>query len=119
MPRDTRDPGAALPGAIIIAAAVTGLQAISQFYAPGALDDATAVYAVVGASIAVLGWFFIIGRTLAFAFALNAVVFERHGSVSGVVFGLPVLRQLPQRSSRFARFFDLDTETAPRPRSKG
>jgi uncharacterized BrkB/YihY/UPF0761 family membrane protein len=117
MPRDTRDPGAALPGAIAIAAVVTGLQAISQFYVPGAIDDAATAYAVVGASIAVLGWFFIIGRTLAFAFALNAVVYERHGSLSSFLFGLPVLRMIPRRWRGFAEFFDLATSAEPPSRS--
>lgn len=111
LPRDSPDPGASLPGAAAIAVVVTGLQVVSQLYAPGAIDDATSVYAVVAAAIAVLGWFFVIGRTLAFSFALNAVVYQRHGSLSGLVFGLPLLRQIPRRWGAFARFFDLQVAT--------
>ena len=37
-----------------------------------------------------LGWFFIIGRAIAFAFELNAVIYERFGSITTAVFSLPV-----------------------------
>ena len=107
LPRGTSDPGAALPGAFVVGVAVAGLQAVGQLYVPGAIDDASQVFAVVGAALATLGWFFVIGRTLAFAFAVNAVVYERHGSLSGLVFGLPLLREIPRRSRAFAEFFDL------------
>ncbi len=113
LPRDTHDPGAILPGSVLIAVLLAGMQAISQLYLPGAIDNASSVYSTVGAAIAVLGWFFVIGRTLAFAFALNAVVYEQHGSLSEVVFALPVLRSIPQRWPAFAVFFDLAASESP------
>jgi uncharacterized BrkB/YihY/UPF0761 family membrane protein len=35
------------------------------------------MYGTFGAVVAVLGWFFVVGRVLAFTFALNAVLFAR------------------------------------------
>jgi len=113
LPRSTTDPGAALPGASLVAAALTGLQAISMLYVPGAIDSSSSLYGAIGLAVTLLGWFFIIGRTLAFAFAMNAVVYEQIGSVSQVVFGLPGLRLLPRRFRGLARFFDLDVPPKP------
>jgi hypothetical protein len=46
---------------------------------------------------------------------LNAVMYERIGSITGFVFGLPVLRILPKRSPKFARFFGLADDVPPTP----
>jgi hypothetical protein len=62
----------------------------------------------LGFTVATLGYMFVIGRLMAASLMLNAVVWERLGSVSGLVFSLPVLRRLPARSPRLASFFDLD-----------
>ena len=107
LPRATTDPGAALPGGILLGGVLAALHAISQFWIPGAIDGSSVVYSTVAAAFALLGWFFFLGRSVAFAFALNAVVYERHGSISGWLFALPVLRAIPRRSEAFARFFDL------------
>jgi uncharacterized BrkB/YihY/UPF0761 family membrane protein len=112
LPRATSDPGAALPGSLLVAAVLAGLQAVTQIYLPNQISEASSIYGAFGAVAALLGWFFVLGRTLAFSFALNAVVFEIHGSVSRLVFGLPVLRILPRRSAALARYFDLETTTA-------
>ena len=66
------------------------------------------MYGIFGSVVAFLGWFFILGRVLAFTFALNAVLFEDVGSLSRLVFGLPVLRAIPRHSAAFARYFDLE-----------
>ena len=47
--------------------------------------------------------------------ALNAVIYERLGSVSTVVFGLPLLRLLPATSTRIARFFGLPRDAPDTP----
>ena len=39
--------------------------------------------------------------------SVNAVVYERFGSISQFVFSLPVLRVLPRRWEWFRRFFQL------------
>jgi uncharacterized BrkB/YihY/UPF0761 family membrane protein len=107
LPRATTDPGASLPGAAVTALTLTGMQAISVLYLPGAIERSSDLYGAIGISVATLGWIYIIGRVLAFCFSLNAVVFERLGSASGAVFALPVLRALPVRYPRLATFFDL------------
>lgn len=107
LPRATTDPGAVLPGAAVIGAVMAGLQGVTQLYLPQQIGDASSMYGVFGAVIAFLGWFFIVGRVLAFTFALNAVLFEDVGSLSRFVFGLPVLSAIPRHSAAFARYFDL------------
>ena len=62
----------------------------------------------LGLSIAILGCMFLAGRLLASSLVLDAVVFERFGSISGIVFALPGLRRLPARFPRLERFFALD-----------
>ena len=107
LPRATKDPGSVLPGAALVGVALTGLQAITQIYIPDKISQASALYGSIGITIVTLGWFFIIGRVATFSMTLNAVVYERLGSITTLVFGLPVLRLLPAKSARFARFFDL------------
>ena len=111
LPRATSDPGAALPGAAVVALTVTGMQAISVLYLPGQISGASTVYGVVGYFVVILGWFFIIGRVLAFSFAINAVIYETYGSISQVIFGLPVVRILPRRWPFFVDYFDLEDRT--------
>ena len=107
LPRATNDPGAALTGAAVISVVMTGLQVVTQLYLPQKISGASSMYGTFGAVVAFLGWFFIVGRVLAFTFALNAVLFEEVGSISRFVFGLPILRAIPRRSETFARYFDL------------
>ncbi len=115
LPRATSDPGALLPGSALVGLAVAGMQAISQLYLPDKLGRASQLYGAIGATIVTLGWFFFAGRAIVFAMAVNAVVFERFGSISQVVFALPVVRILPRRSAWIRRFFDLEQDDAPAP----
>lgn len=108
LPRPTSDPGALLPGAVLLALTVTGMQAVSQLYLPDRLGRASELYGAIGTTIVTLGWFFILGRAMVIGMALNAVIHERFGSISRVVFALPILRILPRRSPRLRRFFELD-----------
>ncbi len=108
LPRGTTDPGALLPGAVLVAATTVGLQALSQLYLPGRFNRASQLYGAVGATIVVLGWFFILGRAIVLAMAVDAAIYERFGSISQLVFGLPVLRTIPRRFAWFRRFFQLD-----------
>lgn len=114
LPRGTTDPGAALPGAALVATVLAGMQAISMFYLPGQIDRASAIYGAVGVATTTLGWFFILGRTIAFSFALNAVLFERWGSASKVVFAIPGIRAIPRRYAPVARYFDLQHQGSER-----
>jgi uncharacterized BrkB/YihY/UPF0761 family membrane protein len=112
LPRATNDPGAALPGAAVISVLMTVLQVVTQLYLPQKITGASSMYGTFGAVVVILGWLFIVGRVLAFTFAVNAVLFEEVGSISRFVFGLPVLRAIPRRSKAFARYFDLPPESS-------
>jgi len=114
LPSSTEDPGAALPGAILMGGVLTGMQAISEFYLPDRFNRASELYGAIGVTVVTLGWFFILGRAIVIAIELNTVVYDRYGSVSTFVFSLPVVRALPRRSARLRRFFDLDQPRSER-----
>ena len=111
LPRGTNDPGAILPGAALVAVVIVGMQAISQLYIPGKVASASDLYGGIGIAVVALGWLFIFGRSLSFAFSVNAALFERFGSLSTPIFALPVLRVLPRHSRRFREYFGLTDET--------
>jgi uncharacterized BrkB/YihY/UPF0761 family membrane protein len=108
LPRGTTDPGALLPGTLLNAIVLTGLQVVSQVYLPGRFERASTLYGAVGATVVILGWFFIVGRAVVLSMALNAALYERFGSVSTFVFRLPLVRALPHRWTWIRRFFQLD-----------
>jgi uncharacterized BrkB/YihY/UPF0761 family membrane protein len=107
LPRATRDPGALLPGSLLVALTITVMHAISEFYLPDRLDRASQLYGAIGTTIVTLGWFFILGRGIVLAMELNAAIYERYGSISQVVFSLPIFRVLARKSERVRRFFGL------------
>jgi uncharacterized BrkB/YihY/UPF0761 family membrane protein len=107
LPRATRDPGALLPGALLVGSAFAGLQWFMQYYLPAKLDRSTALAGGVGVAVATLGYMFLVGRLMASSLILDAVIYDRVGSVSEIVFALPGLRRLPRRFPRIARYFDI------------
>jgi len=107
LPRGTQDPGALLPGSLLVALTITVMNAISEFYLPDRLDRASQLYGTIGTTIVTLGWFFILGRAIMLAMELNATIYERYGSISQVVFSLPFFRVLARKSARVRRFFGL------------
>ena len=107
LPRVTDDPGALLPGSLLVALTITIMHAVSEFYLPDRLDRASQLYGAIGTTIVTLGWFFILGRGIVLAMELNAAIYERYGSISQVVFSLPFFRVLARRSARVRRFFGL------------
>lgn len=107
---------------MLVAVVLAGLRAVSQLYMPSRISSVSSVYGAFGVAAAVVGWFFIVGRTLAIAFSLNAVVYEQWGSTSTFAFGLPGMRSIPRRFPPVARFFDLEGRRTPsgrRERSDG
>jgi uncharacterized BrkB/YihY/UPF0761 family membrane protein len=112
LPRATSDPAVLLPGAVLVAATITGLQLVSQVYLPSRMGRASELYGAVGTTIVTLGWFFILGRVMVLAMCLDAVIHERFGTIARLVFSLPLLRALARKSAWIRRFFDLDDEPA-------
>ena len=119
LPAGTDDPGAGLPGAVLVAVVLVGMHAISQFYLPEKFDKADQLYGAIGATIVTLGWFFFMGRAIALSLIVNSVIYQRYGSISDVVFGLPVLRSLARRSAFIRRFFDLDHDDPDKSSDEG
>jgi hypothetical protein len=111
LPRATRDPAALLPGAVLVGVVLGLLQWFMQFYLPSRLGRAQAVAGGTGVAVAALGGMFLIGRVMASSFILNAVVYERMGSIAGFVFRVPGLRRIPGRFPAVTRWFDLDNHT--------
>jgi uncharacterized BrkB/YihY/UPF0761 family membrane protein len=110
LPRRTPDPGALIPGAVFASFVVHGMQAVSQLYLPSRFSDASELYGGIGVAVVALGWLFIIGRGIAFSFAVNAALFDRFGSLSQGMFALPLLRALPRRSEFIRHHFSLDAD---------
>jgi uncharacterized BrkB/YihY/UPF0761 family membrane protein len=108
LPRATKDPSALLPGAIVVGAVLAGMQAIAQIYLPGKLERASTLYGAIATTVVTLGWFFILGRAVVVGMSLNAVIYERFGSISQFVFSLPLIRMLPRKSPWIRKFFDLE-----------
>lgn len=108
LPRSTEDPGALLPGSALVGITIAAMQSLSEFYLPGRLARAGELYGSIGTTVVVLTWFFVLGRVVALAMVLNAVCYEKYGSVSKLVFSLPVLRGVARHSPHLRRFFDLE-----------
>ena len=92
---------------MLVGLTLTVMHAVSELYLPDRIDHASQLYGAFGTTVVTLGWFFILGRAIIISIELNAAVYDRYGSISRVVFSLPVLRILARRSPRVRRFFDL------------
>lgn len=110
LPRSTPDPGAALPGAVMVGVTGSVMHWFAQFYVPARFSSKSEVMGGLAVSVVAMGWLFITGRVMVTSLVLDAVVFERIGSVSKFAFGLPVLRRIPRRWHQVAVYFDLDAE---------
>ncbi len=84
LPKSTNDPGAVIPGAVLVATTLTVLEAVSTLILPDRIARASEVYGAIGASLVALGWLFIVSRAMVLSLAVNAVIHERFGSVSAV-----------------------------------
>ena len=108
LPRPTRDPGAMLPGAAVFAVIMTLVQWFMHYYLPYKIQSASETMGSLSVTVASLGYLFVVGRVMAGTVVLNAVVFERFGSISQFVFELPLIERIPARFPKVATFFDLD-----------
>ena len=112
--RDNTDPSALVPGAVIVAGVLIGMQAVSQIYLPGKFSHASELYGAIGITLVTLGWFFILGRVMMFSMSVDAVIYERFGSISQFVFSLPLLRIIPRKSPKLRKLFGLENPDADR-----
>ena len=97
LPRATEDPGALLPGCVLVALTLTVMHAVSELYLPDRIDHASQLYGAFGTTVVTLGWFFILGRAIVVAMELNAAIYDRYGRISQAAFSLPALRILRAR----------------------
>lgn len=108
LPRNTTDPGALLPGAALFGGGYALLQWFMQYYLPLRIARTSDTLGQTAVTVAILGNFFFVGRLMSGSFVFTAVLYERFGSLSHVVFGLPLVRKLPVRYPRIATYFALD-----------
>ena len=108
LPRNTTDPGALIPGALVFGIGYSGLQWFMQYYLPARVERTSDTLGQMSTTVAILGNFFFIGRLMTASFVCTAVVYEHHGSVSHVVFGLPLVRTLPKKFPWLVQYFALD-----------
>lgn len=114
LPRVTRDPGSLLPGAAVVGLFFASLQWFMQSYLPNKVARTSDTLGELATVVAALGNFFFIGRLMSASFVLTAVIHERYGSISEVIFGLPLLRRLPQKFPKMRTYFALDeASTSP------
>lgn len=106
LPRPTSDPGAVLPGVLLVALGFTVLQWFMQFYLPRKIAETSDTMGDLSSTVAALGYFFFVGRLVAGSMVLSAVSYERWGSVSNQFFDLPGVRQLSARWPRLRAYFD-------------
>ena len=104
------DPSGLLPGTAVMALAITAMLWFSRFYLPGRLDRASDVYGAFASVTVGLAWLFVFSRLFVLASSLNAVLWERFGSLGGFVFGLPGLRAIPRRYPKVREFFGVDLD---------
>ena len=110
LPRGVNDPGALLPGAIVVGVVQGPVQAVLQAYTEGRVARTTDTYGDLAVTLAILGNLFILGRIMTASFVVTAVTYERFGSLSEALFALPFVRRLPRRYRWLAEFFSLEVE---------
>jgi uncharacterized BrkB/YihY/UPF0761 family membrane protein len=115
LPRAVNDPGALLPGALLLGIVQGSIQGVLHAYTEGRVERTVDTYGDLAVTLAVLANLFILGRLMTASFTFMAVTYERFGSLSELLFGLPVVRRLPRRYPKLAAFFDLDMDGADRP----
>lgn len=113
LPRPSSDPGAVLPGVILVGIGFTVLQWFMQFYLPRRVEDMSDRFGSLATTLASLSYFFLVGRLMAASLVVSAVAYERWGSVSSRLFALPLVRRVPARWPGVARYFSLPTAESP------
>lgn len=102
LPRRTRDPSSLLPGAAAVGATFLALGWASQFYLLPRLQSGSEMLGGLGIAAIALGWLFVASRIMVASLSMNAVIYERFGSLLEELLQLPGLRRL--RDSRSIRW---------------
>lgn len=110
LPRNTTDPGALIPGALLFGVCYSGLQWFMQYYLPARVARTSDTLGQMATTVAILGNFFFIGRLMSASFVFTAVLYEHHGSLSHVLFNLPGVRRLPKKFPWLREYFALDVQ---------
>jgi hypothetical protein len=110
LPRGVKDPGSLLPGALLVGVVQGSIQGILHAYTEGRVERTVDTYGDLAVTLAILGNLFILGRLMTASFTFMAITYESLGSLSQMLFDLPVVRRLPRRFPWFAEFFSLDME---------
>ena len=110
LPRGVNDPGALLPGALLVGVVQGTIQGILHAYTEGRVARTVDTYGDLAVTLAILGNLFILGRLMTASFVFVAVTYENFGSLSQMLFDLPVVRRLPRRYPKLADFFSLNED---------
>jgi len=123
LPRLVKDPAVLIPGAVVMGVGFAAIQVYSHAYLPGKIERTSSTFGSLAGTVAILGSFFFMGRLMSLSFVINAVTYERFGSISQFIFGLPVVRLLPARYKWIRHYFSLDIDPAdvsgPEPDAEG
>ena len=114
LPRATRDPSSLLPGAALTGVTFAGLGWVSQFYLEPRLDSGSEMLGGLGLTAVALGWLFLASRIMVASLVVNAVVYERYGSLLELLLSLPGLRRL-RRYAWVRRLLEEDFSAAVDP----
>jgi uncharacterized BrkB/YihY/UPF0761 family membrane protein len=115
LPRGSADRSALLPGAAFVGASLATAQVLLQFTAPGQLSRASQLYGGIGLVIVALSWFFVCGRVFVTALEIDAVIWQRRGSVATWMMQWARLRRLMTRHAWLRRILGGTTLDAPDP----
>jgi uncharacterized BrkB/YihY/UPF0761 family membrane protein len=96
MPHGSAPLRALLPGAVVVAAGTTLLQAITTFWAAGVISHYNSAYGALGTAVALLLWFYALGRLVVAGAMLNAARWERRATT-------PVATPAPSTTAQIPR----------------
>jgi uncharacterized BrkB/YihY/UPF0761 family membrane protein len=110
LPHGESDRSALFPGAVLVGTALAGTQYVLQFTVPGQISRASELYGAIGVVVVSLTWFFVVGRLFVVSFTLDAVIWERFGSVTTVLLRWKRFRHTVERHPRVRRFLGVSPD---------
>jgi uncharacterized BrkB/YihY/UPF0761 family membrane protein len=113
LPRGRSDRSVLLPGAVVVGAAMGIGQWLLQFEAPDKLSHASKLYGAIGTAVVVLGWFFLIGRMFVLSLTVNAVLWDKFGSITTWLLSWKRLRRTVENHPRLDQFLTAGGDDTP------